>query len=44
MKSLQRKIKRGKARFIELPFSKNEDGTNKILIQRKTNRGRWINA
>lgn len=44
MRSLQRRLKRGKARLMELPFIKNEDGTNKVIVQRKTNRGRWINA
>jgi hypothetical protein len=44
MKSLQRRINRGHARLIESSFVKNEDGSNKITIQKKTKRGRWINA
>ena len=44
MRSLQRRIKRNKARLLELPFIKNEDGSNKVIVQRKTNRGRWVNA
>jgi len=44
MKSLQRRIKRGHARLLELPFLKLPDGSNKIIVQRKTTRGRWINA
>ena len=44
MKSLQRRIKRGHVRLVELPFIKNEDGSNKVIMQRKTTRGKWINA
>ena len=44
MKSLQRRIKRGHARLIESTFVKNEDGSNKIIIQNRTKRGRWVNA
>lgn len=43
MKSLQRRLKRNRARIMELPFLKNEDGSNKIIIQRRSTRGRWIN-
>ena len=43
MRSLQRRIKRNKARLLELPFLKNDDGSNKIIVQRKTTRGRWVN-
>lgn len=42
--STARKVKRNLLRFIELPFIQNEDGTNKVIMQRKTTRGRWINA
>jgi hypothetical protein len=43
MRSLQRRLKRGHARLVELPFIKNEDGSNKIIVQKKTKRGRWVN-
>lgn len=42
MKSLERKIKRGKVRFFELEFVKNDDGTKKVIFERKTNRGKWV--
>ena len=42
--SVARKVKRNLLRFIELPFIQNEDGTNKIIMQRRTSRWRWINA
>jgi hypothetical protein len=42
--SLDRKVKRGHIRFKEFETIKNADGTNKILMQRKTTRGKWINA
>ena len=42
MKSLQRRIKRGKARLIKSDFVKNEDGTDKVILKRKTTKGRWI--
>ena len=44
MRSLQRRIARGHARLLESKFIKNEDGSNKITIQKRTKRGRWINA
>ena len=44
MKSLQRRIKRGHARLLEYNFIKNEDGSNKIIIQKRTKRGYWVNA
>lgn len=42
--SVARKVKRNLLRFIEIPFIKNEDGTNKIIMQRRTSRGRWVNS
>jgi hypothetical protein len=41
MQSLQRQIKRGLARFKTSEFVKNPDGTPKILIEKKSKRGRW---
>lgn len=40
--STDRKIKRGHLRFMMLPFVKNSDGTNKVVMQRKTTRGKWL--
>ena len=42
MQSLQRQIKRGHARLSESPFVKNQDGTPKIILEKKTKRGRWV--
>ena len=42
MQSLQRRIKKGHARLSESPFVKNEDGSPKIMIEKKTKRGRWV--
>lgn len=42
--STGRKIKRKLLRFMELPFLKNEDGSNKVIMQKKTKRGKWVNA
>lgn len=42
MQSLARKIKRGHARLKESPFVKNEDGTPKMQLERKSKRGHWI--
>jgi hypothetical protein len=41
MQSLQRQLKRGHARLKESSFVKNEDGTPKILLEKRTKRGRW---
>jgi len=41
--STARKVKRGLLRFMEMPFVKKPDGSNLVIMQRKTSRGRWIN-
>jgi hypothetical protein len=41
MQSLNRQIKRGHARLKESSFVKNEDGTPKIILEKKSKRGRW---
>lgn len=43
MKSLQRRIKRGHAKIIVSQFIKNHDGSDKLIIQKRTKRGRWVN-
>jgi hypothetical protein len=42
--SQSRAIKRGHLRFKLIENIFNEDGSKKRLRQRKTARGRWINA
>ena len=42
MKSLQRRIKRGHLRLFYSNFIKNEDGTKKIITEKRTKRGRWL--
>ena len=42
--STARKVKRNLVRFMELPFIKMPDGSNKIIKQIRTSRGRWVNA
>lgn len=41
--SVARKVKRNLLRFMEIPFIKNEDGSNKVIMQRRTSSGRWVN-
>lgn len=43
VQSSARKIKRGHLRFLSL-FIKNQDGTDAIIMQRKTTRGKWLNV
>ena len=41
MQSLQRQIKRGHAKISFSEFIKNPDGTPKMIIEKKSKRGRW---
>lgn len=41
MQSLQRQIKRGHARVKESEFVKNEDGTSKVILEKRSKRGIW---
>lgn len=42
MKRLERRVKRGKARIFISEFVKNNDGTKKVIFERKTRRGKWV--
>jgi hypothetical protein len=44
MQSLQRQIKRGHARLKESLFVKNEDGTPKVILEKRSKRGIWYKA
>ena len=41
MQSLQRQIKRGHARLKKSEFVKNEDGTPKEILEKRSKRGIW---
>jgi len=44
MQSLQRKIKRGHARVKESEFVKNEDGTPKVILEKRSKIGIWYRS
>lgn len=44
MQSLQIQIKRGHARLKTSEFVKNEDGTPKIILDKKSKRGIWYKS
>ena len=44
VQSLQRKIKRGHARVKMSEFVKNEDGTPKVIIEKRSKRGIWYKS
>ena len=44
MQSLQRQIKRGHARLTESLFIKNEDGSPKIILEKRSKRGKWYKS
>lgn len=39
--SLQRQIKKGKVKVYESQFIVNPDGTKRIVLKKKTKRGKW---
>lgn len=41
MQSLNRQIKKGNAKLKQSSFVKNQDGTPKIILEKKSKRGRW---
>jgi hypothetical protein len=42
--SFDRKVKRGHVRINVSEFIKNPDGTPKVIIERRSTRGRWLSA
>ena len=44
MQSLQRQIKRGHVRVKMSEFVKNEDGSAKLIVEKRTKRGKWIKS
>ena len=44
MQSLQRQIKRGRAKVKVSEFVKNEDGTPKVIIEKRSERGIWYKS
>ena len=44
MQSWQRQIKRGRAKVKESEFVKNEDGTPKVIIEKRSKRGIWYKS
>ena len=44
MQSLQRQIKKGHARVKMSEFVKNEDGTPKVIIEKRSKRGIWYKS
>jgi len=44
MQSLQRQIKRGHAKVSLSDFIKNEDGSAKLIVEKRTKRGKWIKS
>jgi hypothetical protein len=41
MKSLQRSIKRGNVKIYQSTYIVNHDGTKRIVLKKKTKRGKW---
>ena len=44
MLSLQRQIKRGHVRLKTSEFAKNEDGTPKVILEKRSKRGIWYKS
>ena len=44
MQSLQRQIKRGHARVSTSEFVKNQDGTPKVILEKRSKRGKWYKS